>query len=117
MDGTRVPNRISFSETEEFERSGFIGRIIVPKEAQTGFSINLVDCFDDHPVKRVGEGTTRIYFVILGKGKFTVNNVTYVAIKNDTFVINPGETYSYFGAMKLIEFNVSPDNSFKDERI
>jgi hypothetical protein len=31
------------------------------------------------------------------------------------FIVGAGHEYEYSGKMKLFEFNVSPDNSFKDQ--
>ncbi|HEV3245205.1 MAG TPA: hypothetical protein VG102_02525 [Candidatus Paceibacterota bacterium] len=59
--------------------------------------------------------TTRVYFVIDGEGIFTINDVTHKVKKNDLYIIDPSSEYEYEGKMTLFEFNVSPDNSFKDQ--
>ena len=117
---TNPPNaarKITLAETEDFEREGFSGHVYIPSKANVGFNALAVDVHGSHPLKRMGDGTTRAYFVIDGTGNFTLNGTTTSMQKGDLFVIPPGQEYEYNGEMHLFEFNVSPDNSFRDEKL
>ena len=67
-----------------------------------------------HPKKKMIDAT-RTYFVIEGVGTFTLDDTSHQVKQGDLYVVGPGHTYAYEGTMKLFEFNVSPNNSFKDE--
>lgn len=112
-----APKKVSLSETDHFEREGFSGNVYVPKEANTGFFALQVDVHGRHPRKRMLEGTTRTYYVADGEGTFTLGDETHTVAKGDLFIIPPGGEYEYEGKMTLFEFNVSPDNSFRDEKL
>ena len=108
--------KIALADTETLERGDFTGFVYVPKEAGVGFNAMRINLQGRHPHKRMVD-TTRVYFVISGEGRFTIRDEVYKASPNDVFVIEPGVDYCYEGSMKLFEFNVSPDNSFKDEKL
>lgn len=116
MTKVNVPHLITAEDAEVFERPGFTGRIFVPKEALMGFNAILVDLRDAHPAKQMID-TTRVYFIVSGRGVFEVNGLTYDVAPEDLIVIQPGDKYSYAGKMKLFEFNISPDNSFQDKKL
>jgi RimJ/RimL family protein N-acetyltransferase/mannose-6-phosphate isomerase-like protein (cupin superfamily) len=111
------PRKISLEDTTSFERDGFTGHTFIPKEAELGFSAMQIDVHGSHPRKRMLEGTTRSYYVVDGEGTFTLGNATHTVAKGDVFVIPPGGEYEYRGEMTLFEFNVSPDNSFQDQKL
>jgi RimJ/RimL family protein N-acetyltransferase len=112
-----APRKISLADTTHFDRDGFSGNIYVPKEAKVGFNALKVDVHGRHPRKRMLEGTTRTYYVSEGEGTFTLGNETHTVAQGDLFVIPPNGEYEYAGTMTLLEFNVSPDNSFRDEKL
>lgn len=107
---------MKIEKTQHFEREGFSGDFYVSNSEKKGFNALRVAVHGKHPRKKMVD-TTRVYFVIDGKGTFTINETTYDCNKNDLFVIESGDAYEYQGEMNLFEFNVSPDNSFKDELI
>lgn len=109
--------RVPLSEASHFDRDGFSGDVFVPKEAQMGFIALQVDVHGRHPRKRILEGNTRSYYVANGEGAFTLNDATHQVQQGDLFVIPAGSEYEYEGIMTLLEFNVSPDNSFGDEKL
>jgi RimJ/RimL family protein N-acetyltransferase/mannose-6-phosphate isomerase-like protein (cupin superfamily) len=114
----RKPSRhIKPSETEYFDRGGFEGHVYVPKEAGEGFNALVIDVHGRHPEKRILAGNTRSYFVIDGSGTFVVDGEVQEAEKGDLLVIEAGSVYQYEGSMQLFEFNVSPDNSFGDQKL
>lgn len=111
------PVRIGLNQTEHFDREGFSGNIYVSKEAQQGFMALRVEVHGRHPRKRILEDNTRSYFVAEGEGTFTINKETHQVLPGDLYVIPAGGEYEYEGRMTLFEFNVSPDNSFGDEKL
>jgi quercetin dioxygenase-like cupin family protein len=107
---------ISLAETEGFKREGFSGHVYVDGSAEMGFTALAVDVHGRHPRKRMVD-TTRNYLVLEGTGRFTLGDTTTEVEQGQLFVIPAGSEYEYAGEMKLFEFNVSPDNSFKDEKL
>ena len=105
---------MKIDKTEHFDKEGFSGDFYVTKDDKKGFNALRVAVHGKHPRKKMID-TTRVYFVIDGEGTFTIDNTTHQIKKNDLYVIEPGSEYEYEGTMNLFEFNVSPDNSFKDE--
>jgi mannose-6-phosphate isomerase-like protein (cupin superfamily) len=108
------PRKISAGQTDDFDKEGFSGHVYVSPEGKEGFNALTVDVHGRHPRKRMVD-TTRVYFVIEGSGTFTLGDEVTQVENGDTFVIPPGGEYEYEGQMRLFEFNVSPDNSFKEE--
>ncbi len=115
-EDSRRARKIGFMDAPSFEREGFSGHTLVPSEAGLGFSALLIDAHGRHPRKRMVD-TTRTYFVIEGNGSFTLGDEVSRVQKGDLFVIPPGCEYEYEGHMELFEVNISPDNSFKDEKL
>jgi mannose-6-phosphate isomerase-like protein (cupin superfamily) len=99
-------------ETKEFQRSGFRGEVYVENAAQLGFDVMRIVVAGGHPVKQIEEGNTRNYFVIAGQGNFTINGEVHEVEAQSFMTLPAGTVYSYSGEMQLLEFNVSPDNSF-----
>lgn len=110
------PQKIPLSDTQNFDREGFSGQVYIPPQANAGFNALMVDVHGSHPRKRMVD-TTRVYLVMEGSGTFTLGENVNGVQKGDLFVIPPGGEYEYEGQMQLFEFNVSPDNSFKDETL
>ena len=115
--GKPLEQRITPDQTTHFDREGFSGNWYVGNGENRGFSALVVNVHGEHPRKRMGENTTRTYFVIEGEGMFTIGGQTFEVSKGDYFVIEPGGEYNYSGNMKLLETNISSDNSFEDEKI
>ena len=83
------------------------------------FSYNALAVFVNgkHPIKQLGEQTTRTYLVVEGEGTFGLEGVNRPVSQGDMIVIPPKQRYQYEGVMTLFEVNVSPDNSFTDQKI
>jgi mannose-6-phosphate isomerase-like protein (cupin superfamily) len=111
------PRRIQLSETTGFQREGFDGHVYIPSEAGVGFNVLSVDVHRSHPRKRMLGDTTRTYYVIDGTGTFTLGDKVNEVQAGDLFVIPPDGEYEYNGQMRLLEVNISPSNSFQDERL
>lgn len=109
-----ITAKISLNDTNFFDAGGFTGQEYITREQKAGFNALLVTVKDRHPRKRMVD-TTRCYFVVEGSGVFTLDDKTHEVKAGDLFVIAPGHEYEYRGAMKLFEFNISPDNTFGDE--
>lgn len=109
--------RVPLSQATHFDRDGFSGDVYVPKEAKLGFIALQVDVHGRHPRKRILEGNTRSYYVANGEGTFTLGEDVHQVQQGDLFVIAAGSEYEYEGMMTLLEFNVSPENSFGDEKL
>lgn len=111
-----LTKKIALEETDTFDAGGFSGQVYVPNDLKAGFTALLITVNGRHPKKRMID-TTRNYFVVKGTGTFTLDGVPHIVHEGDLFVIGAGHEYEYEGTMTLFEFNVSPDNSFKDERL
>lgn len=105
------------SDAGVFEREGFTGRVFVAKEEGVGFNAMQIDVHGSHPEKKILGGNTRCYYVAEGSGVFALNGEDHLVNGGEFFVIPAGGEYSYSGSMRLLEFNVSPDNSFGDEKL
>lgn len=105
---------IALKDTNFFDAGGFSGQEYITREMKAGFNALLVTVKDRHPRKRMVD-TTRCYFVVEGTGIFVLDDQSHNVTPGDFFVISPGHEYEYSGDMKLFEFNISPDSSFKDE--
>lgn len=112
------PRVIAFDDTEGFDRGDFQGQIYVGKDEELGFSALAIFVDGRHPRKRMGETTTRTYLVVEGEGAFQFGKQRAYPVKRGDFVFIPPESdYAYLGNMLLWEMNVSPDNSFKDQKL
>lgn len=108
---------IPFDQAVHFEREGFTGDILVPKEAALGFTALQVNVDGEHPLKEIGKGNTRSYFVVEGEGTFVLDGDPKTVSKGDLIVVPAGSQYEYQGVMTLFEFNVSPGNTFRDKKV
>lgn len=113
-----IPPRITpVEDAQGFRRPGFTGHEYIRKEEGFGFSALLVNVHGEHPTKRILDGTVRTYFVAHGEGTFMLDGKPQAVKPGDYITIPAGATYSYSGKMQLLETNISPDNSFNDERV
>ena len=114
---SRLPHKISLSETDSFECPEFDGHVYVAPDTNQGFNVLAIDVHGGHPRKRMLGDTTRTYYVIEGSGSFTVGDDIHNVAQGDLFVIPPDGEYSYDGQMRLLEVNISPTNTFQDEKL
>jgi mannose-6-phosphate isomerase-like protein (cupin superfamily) len=110
------PRKIPLENTTSFDRGEFSGKVYISPEDNLGFSALVVEVDGHHPRKRMIEGK-RMYWVVDGTGTFTLNDKTEEVKKGDLYIVPEGHEYEYQGKMTLFEFNVSPTNSFKDEKL
>jgi len=111
-----IARKVSIDETTNFDKVGFSGQVYVQNEEKVGFNALLVTVTGHHPKKKMVD-TTRNYYVIEGEGSFTLDGVSHKVRVGDLFIVGAGHEYEYEGTMKLFEFNVSAENSFKDETL
>jgi hypothetical protein len=106
--------KISFDITKEFIGEGFRSRTYISAEDKIGAEIGLISVFGSYPRQKVVEGTTKSYFIIsVDKGQFIIDGNMYQVSARDVYIIEPGQEYEFNGIMRLLEINISPDNSFK----
>lgn len=108
--------KIPLKDTVKFQRSGFDGHIYIQTDDKAGFNALLIDVHGSHP-KKLMVDTTRIYYVVEGEGSFIIDGEVHQVDKDNLFIIPAGHEYEYEGNMKLFEVNISPDNSFKDQKL
>lgn len=108
-----ITQKITLDETQAFDAGGFSGQVYVKNEENVGFNALLVTVNGRHPKKKMVD-TVRNYYVIEGKGTFILDGTSHQVKPGDLFIVGAGHEYEYSGSMRLFEFNVSPDNSFKD---
>jgi mannose-6-phosphate isomerase-like protein (cupin superfamily) len=102
----------------DHSRPGFSIRWLVEKREERGYATLQVHVHGEHPAKRMGSNTTRTYFVTRGQGTFVLDGQSREVKEGDFVEILPNGEYSYFSEdMELLETNISPDNSFEDEKI
>ena len=109
-----ISKKVSIDETQCFDADGFAGQVYVDNKQNVGFNALLVTVNGRHPKKKMID-TVRNYYVIEGKGTFILDGISHKVKPGDLFIVGAGHEYEYSGNMKLFEFNISPDNSFRDE--
>lgn len=109
-----ITSKISLENTRSFDASGFSGQVYVEGGQNVGFNALLVTVSGRHPKKKMLD-TVRNYYVLEGKGIFILDGESHQVKSGDLFIVGAGHEYEYSGDMKLFEFNISPDNSFKDQ--
>src|SRR5690348_11059615 len=108
--------KISISQTKVHDKKDFVAKFYIEKNQNQNFNVLLVDSLKGHYKTRL-KNATRLYFVIGGSGKFIVDGKSDLAEKDDLFIISAGETYEYFGEMRLLEINVPATDSSNEEKI
>jgi mannose-6-phosphate isomerase-like protein (cupin superfamily) len=109
-----ITGKISLEDTKNFNAGGFSGQVYIPDGSNVGYNTLLITVKGRHPKKRMID-TTRNYYVVEGHGTFILDGVSHEVKAGDLYIVAAGHDYEYQGEMKLFEFNISPDNSFKDE--
>lgn len=97
--------KISSGQTTHIDKEGFSVDFYIQKEKNSDFSALIVDVHGRHYRTKM-KGVKRVYFVIKGKGTFTLDHETHQVQKGDMYIIEDGHEYEYEGQMKLFEFNI-----------
>ncbi|MEM6998135.1 MAG: hypothetical protein AAF413_04460 [Patescibacteria group bacterium] len=116
-DGAEDTSIRSAPTEHDFEREGFSGDWYIRSDEAKGVNALMIHVHGRHPAKRILEGNTRHYVVLNGEGTFSLNGVIHDVKEGDMITIEPGGEYEYQGNMRLFEFNISPNNTFGDERL
>ncbi len=105
--------KFSLDKARTVERDGFTAWLYNSKEQFPAVSSVYVDVRGAHERVYVKK-SIRLYFVIKGRGQFTVGNETLEVKTNDVIIIPPKVSYSYKGRMRLFETNF-PATGSEDE--
>jgi len=106
---------LAASSSPAFTLKGLAGYEFQPLKDQD-FAIHLVDVHKGHDTFMISQALTRIYYIIEGKGVFTIDNQNYDVEQGLVVEVPPGVEYSYSGSMKI--FLVSHPRWFEgNERI
>lgn len=67
-----------------------------------GISLTVEDCFKGHDRYHTNSYSSKIYYVLDGKGKFKLNGKIYDVKKDDLIEIPPNTKFVFAGKMKLL---------------
>ncbi len=65
-------------------------------------SISFEDCFKGHDKYHTNINSSKIYYILDGKGKFKINNEIFDVKKDDLVEIPPNTEFVFAGKMKLL---------------
>ena len=91
-------------------------RYVDHRDGAAPFNVLQIDVDGEHGARRVLAGI-RNYFVVAGKGEFTVEEESILVRPGDLITIGPQEVYSYEGKMELLEFNIDTGDGINHEDI
>jgi mannose-6-phosphate isomerase-like protein (cupin superfamily) len=96
-----MPYVYSIPSTPSFTGKGLKGYQFGPLRNQE-VEIHFVDVEKGHDTFFISKRLTRIYFILEGKGYFTIENKKYDVESGILVEVPPNVEYSYSGTMKLI---------------
>jgi len=105
-----------FGNVPKNDRDGYVYRRYIQHGAGVPFNFLTIDVYNGHPTKKVLHGI-RNYYVVTGRGVFTIEGLNYEVFKGDLITIQPGESYSYYGTMGLVEFNIDTGDGIAHEDV
>jgi mannose-6-phosphate isomerase-like protein (cupin superfamily) len=106
---------IKVSDCDKNYRDGYYyRRLIAQDEHPYNFLHITVD--GNHAARQVVHGI-RNYYVVSGEGAFVFEGNELPVETETLIVIQPGEVYSYYGRMTLIEFNIPTDGKIAHKDI
>ena len=108
--------KISLPQTQFFNTPSFSGNVYVSSPKEKKFDILRITCRTRHYKTKLLTHT-RMYFILKGKGTFTIDGKKEKATPNDLFVIRKGQIYEYAGKMTLLEINVPASGKKSEERL
>ena len=95
-----MPYVLAASSSPSFVLKGLAGYEFQPLKDQE-FAIHLVDVHDGHDTFIISKALTRLYYIIEGRGVFTINSQKYDVTPGLLVEVPPGVEYSYSGSMKI----------------
>lgn len=88
------------SDKPSFEQNGLKGyNYSLGLEA---ISVSVEDCFKGHDKYHTNSYSKKIYYVIDGNGKFSINGEIFEVHKEDLIVIPPNTEFVFVGKMRLL---------------
>jgi mannose-6-phosphate isomerase-like protein (cupin superfamily) len=96
-----MPYVYSIPSTPSFTGKGLKGYQFGPLRNQE-VEIHFVDVEKGHDTFFISKRLTRIYYILEGKGYFTIENKKYDVESGILVEVPPNVEYSYSGTMKLI---------------
>src|SRR5215471_18527418 len=96
-----MPYVLRAPSSPSFEGKGFRGFRFDPLRNQE-LEIHFVDVTRGHDTFLISRKATRIYYVLDGKGYFTIEDQKYGVEPGVLVEVPPNVEYSYSGAMKLL---------------
>jgi len=95
------PGLLCLPSRPSFEGKGLKGFAFAPLQ-QPQLDIHFVDVSRGHDNYMISQCITRIYYVLEGKGYFTIANKRYDARPQMLIEVPPDVEYSYSGRMQLL---------------
>jgi mannose-6-phosphate isomerase-like protein (cupin superfamily) len=92
---------LAASSSPSFTLEGMAGYEFQPLKDQD-FAVHLLDVHKGHDTFLISKALTRIYYIIEGKGVFTIDNQKYDVVPGLIVEVPPGVEYSYSGSMKVL---------------
>lgn len=65
-------------------------------------SVSVEDCFKGHDKYHTNKYSTKLYYVVDGSGKFSINGDIFEVTKEDLIVIPPNTEFVFAGKMRLL---------------
>jgi mannose-6-phosphate isomerase-like protein (cupin superfamily) len=104
-DVAKQPGRII--DRRDNTKKGFVGYVYIANDEGHPHNAIWAYVMGASPPKKM-TGAWRNYFVVDGKGAFTLNGNNIQVEHEDFLTIPPGNTYAFEGLMTLFEFNTPP---------
>lgn len=91
----------NFPLSPSFTGEGLVGYSFEPPNSKD-LDICLINVHKGHDTFMISKKITRIYYILEGKGYFTISNRRYDVEPGMVVEVPPKKEYSYSGSMKLI---------------
>ena len=95
-----MPYVLAASSSPSFALKGMAGYEFQPLKDQD-IAVHILDVHKGHDTFHISKALTRIYYIIEGKGVFTIDNQKYDVVPGLLVEVPPGVEYSYSGSMKI----------------
>lgn len=95
-----MPYVLAACSSPSFALKGMAGYEFRPLKDQE-IAVHILDVHKGHDTFQISKALTRIYYIIEGKGVFTIDNQKYDVVSGLLVEVPPGVEYSYSGSMKI----------------
>ena len=96
-----MPYLLEASSSPSFALEGVVGYEYRSLKDQD-FAVHLLDVRTGHDTFMISKALTRLYYILEGKGVFTIDNQNYDVAPGLLVEVPPGVEYSYSGSMKIL---------------